>query len=129
MSPHKRLLDASDMITVLITWSCNTYSSDPAQVHILARASAAHVHKGIRTRPKIKHIAPPDTKARAHAHMLIHIFLLSNKKNIANISNTSCLPKIPRQTVQTKIRLLLKKQSDQGLPCLLFCQAFFEFQL
>ena len=26
----------------------------------------------------------------------------------------------PRQTGQTQIRLLLKKQSDQGLPCLLF---------
>ena len=26
--------------------------------------------------------------------------------------------KTPRQTVQTQIRLLLKKQSDQGLPCL-----------
>ena len=25
----------------------------------------------------------------------------------------------PGQTVQTQIRLLLKKQSDQGLPCLL----------
>ena len=32
----------------------------------------------------------------------------------------SCLPKRDRQTAQTQIRLLLKKQSDQGLPCLLF---------
>ena len=31
-------------------------------------------------------------------------------------SNTSCLKKRPRQTVQTQIRLLLKKQSDQGFP-------------
>ena len=29
-----------------------------------------------------------------------------------------------KQTVQTKIRLLLKNQSDQGLPCLLFCDHF-----
>ena len=29
-----------------------------------------------------------------------------------------------QQTVQTKIRLLLKKQSDQGLRCLLFHQHF-----
>ena len=36
------------------------------------------------------------------------------------ISNTRFLSKIPRQTRQTQIRLLLKKQSDQGLPCLLF---------
>ena len=27
------------------------------------------------------------------------------------------MPKRPRQTAQTQIRLLLKKQSDQGLPC------------
>ena len=38
----------------------------------------------------------------------------------SKISNTSCLPKRRRQTGQTQIRLLLKKQSDQGLPCLLF---------
>ena len=31
---------------------------------------------------------------------------------------------MPRQTVQTQIRLLLKKQSDQGRPNLLFCQHF-----
>ena len=29
---------------------------------------------------------------------------------------------LPKQTAQTQIRLLLKKQSDQGLPCLLFAQ-------
>ena len=33
-----------------------------------------------------------------------------------------------RQTAQTQIRLLLKKQSDQGLPCLLFKQVFSKFQ-
>ena len=42
--------------------------------------------------------------------------------------NTSCLPKRHRQKVQTKIRLLLKKQSDQGLLCFLFWQAFCELQ-
>ena len=31
-----------------------------------------------------------------------------------------CLPKRPRQTVQTQFRLLLKKQSELGLTCLLF---------
>ena len=40
------------------------------------------------------------------------------------IPNTSCLPKMLRQTLQTQIRLLLKKQSDQDLPCLLFWQDF-----
>ena len=37
----------------------------------------------------------------------------------SKISNTSYLPKRPRQIGQTQIRLLLKKQSDQGLPYLL----------
>ena len=37
----------------------------------------------------------------------------------SKISNVGCLPKRPGQTVQSQIRLLLKKQSDQGLPCLL----------
>ena len=37
---------------------------------------------------------------------------------------TSCLLKSSRQTVQTQIRLLLKKQSDQGLPCFLLSEAF-----
>ena len=45
---------------------------------------------------------------------------LSHYGKCSKISNTSCLPKRPRQTVQTQIRLLLKKQSDQGLPHLLF---------
>ena len=35
-------------------------------------------------------------------------------------SNTSCLLKRPRQTGQTQIRLLLKKQSDQSLLYLVF---------
>ena len=38
----------------------------------------------------------------------------------SNIWKTTCLPKRSMQTGQTKIRLLLKKQSDQDLPCLLF---------
>ena len=36
----------------------------------------------------------------------------------SKILNTICLPKRSRQTVQTQIRLLQSKQSDQGLPCL-----------
>ena len=51
------------------------------------------------------------------------------KVNVLQFSNTSCLPKQSTQTGQTKIRLLLKKRSDQGLPCFLFCQAFCEFSL
>ena len=47
---------------------------------------------------------------------------LSRKDNCSKIANTSCLPKRPRQTGQSLIRLLLKKQSDQGLPWLLFWQ-------
>ena len=47
-------------------------------------------------------------------------FTCSKYCKCSKILNTSYLPKKLRQTVQTKIRLLLKKQSDQGLPCLLF---------
>ena len=47
--------------------------------------------------------------------------------NVLKNSNASRLPKRPRQTAQTLIRLLLKKQSDQGMSCLLFWQAFCEF--
>ena len=46
----------------------------------------------------------------------------------SKISNTNCLPKGSRQAGQTQIRLLLKKQSDHDLPCLLFWLAFCEFQ-
>ena len=46
-------------------------------------------------------------------------FLNSSYDKCFKISNTSCLLKRPRQTVQSQIRQLLKKQSDLGLPCLL----------
>ena len=37
------------------------------------------------------------------------------------VSNTSCLPKgLDKQCRPRSIKLLLKKQSNQGLPCLLF---------
>ena len=48
------------------------------------------------------------------------IIILIAYHKCSKVSNTSCLPKGPGQTAQTQIRLLLKKQSDQGLPCLLF---------
>ena len=38
----------------------------------------------------------------------------------SKIPNTCLIHKRYRQTVHTQIRLPLKKQSDQGLPCLLF---------
>ena len=38
----------------------------------------------------------------------------------SKILNTGCLAKRHSQTAETQIRLLLQKQSDQGLPCLLF---------
>ena len=43
----------------------------------------------------------------------------------SKISNLIACQKDPRQAGQTQIRLLLKKQSDQGLPCLLFWPAFY----
>ena len=53
----------------------------------------------------------------AEAFVTMSIFMYSK---YSKISNTSYLPKMPRQTAKTQIRLLLKKQSDLGLPCLLF---------
>ena len=46
--------------------------------------------------------------------------LLVSMGNALKFLNTRSLPKRSRQTAQTQIRLLLKKQSDQGLCCLLF---------
>ena len=43
--------------------------------------------------------------------------LFCHYRKFSKISNTSCLPKRPRQTVQTQIRLLFQKQSDQSLRC------------
>ena len=40
-----------------------------------------------------------------------------------NFKHLSSLPKWHRQSMQIQIRLLMKKQTDQGLPCLLFCKA------
>ena len=40
--------------------------------------------------------------------------------NVLKYQTLVACKKGPRQTVQTQIRLLLKKQSDQGLFCLLF---------
>ena len=54
----------------------------------------------------------------------LHIIFCRNSK----FSNTSCLSKRPLQTAQIQIRLLLKKQSDHGLPCLLHGKVFCEFQ-
>ena len=45
--------------------------------------------------------------------------------NALKFRTLGCLSKRHRQTAQTQIRLLLKKQSDQGLPCLLFWLTFF----
>ena len=74
-----------------------------------------------------KGLAPADTSANDDHLTVEHISPLGIVPHQvgdwckrSKISNTSCLPKRPRQTVQTQIRLLLKKQSDQGLPCLLF---------
>ena len=83
----------------------------------------------------IQYSQPP---APALVHILIYLPIYDHKSDNKNkatqhygkcskMSKSSCLPKRPRQTVQTQIRLLLKKQSDQGLPCLLFWQAFVSF--
>ena len=51
-------------------------------------------------------------------HHLNDLAVRSLYGKCSKISNT-CLPKRPRQTAQSQIRLLLKKQSDQGLCYLL----------
>ena len=54
----------------------------------------------------------------------MNVFTLSLSENfwlgLIYLEQFSCLPKRHWQAVQTQIRLLLKKQSDQGLSCLLF---------
>ena len=50
----------------------------------------------------------------------IHDCVTGAYSRCSKISNTNRIPKRSRQTVQTQIRLLLKKQSDQRLPYLLF---------
>ena len=55
------------------------------------------------------------------------IFYILFYGKCSKILNTSCMLKQPRQTGQTQIRLLLKKQSDQGLPCLLLGHPFCDF--
>ena len=42
---------------------------------------------------------------------------LMNKKNVLKFRKLVACQKRPRQTTQTQIRLLPKKQSGQGLPC------------
>ena len=46
----------------------------------------------------------------------------------SKVLNANCLPKSHRQTAQTQLRLLLQKQSDQDLPCLLFRHAFWDLR-
>ena len=49
-------------------------------------------------------------------HMTKH----RNRVKILKFRKLVACQKKPKQTGQTQIRLLLKKQSDQGIPCLLF---------
>ena len=72
--------------------------------------------------------------SRFYTTIIMHTLQVNNIGQLlrfgkcSKILNTSCLPKWPRQTGQTQIRLLLNWQSDQHLHCLLFGQAFCEFQ-
>ena len=50
----------------------------------------------------------------------VFLFFFGKCSRILNASGDSGLLKRPRETEQTQIRLILKKQSDQGLLCLLF---------
>ena len=61
---------------------------------------------------KKKRYGRKDGRTHAHTH--------GQRENSIPTTNKVCMSKRPQQTAQTQIRLLLKKQSDQGLPCLLF---------
>ena len=69
-----------------------------------------------------------------HYHTLLPIGLATHEVcqslhifDFSKILNTNCLPQRPKPTVQTQIRLLMKKQSVQGLHSLLFWRAFCYF--
>ena len=67
-------------------------------------------------------------------HQSIIMIILGGKPSIiysrhSKISNNCHLPKRSRQTVQSKIRLLLMKQSDQALPVCYSNTHFVDFSL
>ena len=82
----------------------------------------------------MSNIADPDIVSHLGVHCLskylfnsFHYRKGSCYGKHSKISNSSCLPLKPGQTWQTQIKLPIKKQSDQGLPCLIFWQAFCDF--
>ena len=89
---------------------------------ILYRCSTGELHFPLTTLVNVAHYGKKNVQTVLNIRLQYLLFFMETGKY------TSCLSKRPRQTVQTQIRLLLKKQSAQGLPCLLFCQVFCEFQ-
>ena len=70
------------------------------------------------------------TSCNSHALTMSILYMLFLHENIwytVDVLKFQMLPKMPRQTAQTPIRLLLKKQSDHSLPYLLFWPAFCDF--
>ena len=49
----------------------------------------------------------------------VPVYIHKEYSKCSKILNTNCLPKRHGEKAQTKIRLLLEKQSDQDLSCLL----------
>ena len=69
---------------------------------------------------------------QSHYHSALPVLGNYSLGKCSKFLNTSCQSKRPGQTGKTQIRLLLKKllkkQSAHSPPCLLFWQAFYEFQ-
>ena len=66
-----------------------------------------------------KPIAPSDENT-GRGLIINTLWIYQGYSKYSKISNTSLIHKRYRQTVHTQIRLPLKKQSDQDLPCLPF---------
>ena len=63
-----------------------------------------------------KPIVPSDVNT-GRGLIISTLWIYQSYSTYSKISNTSLIQKRFRQTEQTQIRLPLKKQSDQGLPC------------
>ena len=71
---------------------------------------------------RVQRIPQTETKGRTHTSTMT-VAILPQPSEVSVIVQILCIgTDRSQQTVQTKIRLLLKKQSDKGLRCLPFHQ-------
>ena len=110
--------------TLLIIDSCLKYAAEDIQtkssgiiIEVIPKGATNQLHPlDIGVKAEFEQIVQEKWENRAESGKEYGKF--------SQILNTSCLPKRPRQTVKTQIRLLLKKQSYRDLRCLLFRQHF-----